>query len=132
MPKLLIGRAASDQFAMRSEIHDPPLVEHQNGVAVGQRGQPVRHDHHGPPACHVREVGVDQRLALGIERASGLIQDQDARVVDQGASDRQPLALAAGQIGGALLDHRFVAVRQALDELRGSSQPCGMDCVRST
>ena len=115
---------------MRPEVQHAALVQHQDGVAVGQRRQPVRHDHHGAAARHVRQVGVDQGLAFRIERAGRLVQDQDARVVHQGAGDRQALPLAAGQVGRAFLDQRLIAVRQALDELRGAGQPGGMDRVR--
>ena len=42
-----------------------------------------------------QQVGVNQRLRFWIKCAGGLIQDQDARVVDQRAGDRQPLPLSA-------------------------------------
>ena len=83
----------------------------------------------------VRPCAMCFRLALtsaslsGIERAGRFVQDQDAGIVDQGAGDRQPLALAAGEVGRALLDHRFVAVRQTLDELGGACQPGGVHRV---
>ena len=75
------------------------------------------------PRGDAQQIGVDHRLALGIERAGRLVEDQDARIVDQRARDREPLALAARQIGRAFLDVGLVAVRHPLDELLGAGEP---------
>ena len=44
-------------------------------------------------------------------------------LVDQRAGDGDALALAAGEIGAALLDDRVVALRQLGDELVGAGEP---------
>src|SRR5215218_6134980 len=51
-------------------------------------------------------------LGLGVHRAGGLVEDQDRRVLDDGAGDRQPLALATGELDPALADQRLVPLRQ--------------------
>jgi hypothetical protein len=40
-------------------------------------------------------IGLDRRFALIIERRGRLVENQDPRVDDQGASDRDALALSA-------------------------------------
>ena len=42
-------------------------------------------------------VLLDDALALIIERAGRLVEDQDARIDDQRAGDRDALALPAGE-----------------------------------
>ena len=55
---------------------------------------------------------LDEPLADGVERRGRLVEDEDARVLEQHARDRHPLLLAAGQLVAALADHGVVAVRQ--------------------
>ncbi len=60
---------------------------------------------------------MDHRLVFGVDRGERLVEDQDRRVAQQGAGDRQALALAAGEQHAAFADHRGVALRQGRDEL---------------
>ena len=53
---------------------------------------------------------MDQRFVMGVERAGRFVEDQDARVLEQDARDRQPLALAARELVAALADDGVVAV----------------------
>jgi hypothetical protein len=45
---------------------------------------------------------LDDALALVVERAGGLVEDQDARPGGERAGDGDALALAAGQVGATL------------------------------
>jgi hypothetical protein len=45
---------------------------------------------------------LDARLGARVDAAGGLVQDQDGRVGQDGARDRQQLALALAQVAGAL------------------------------
>ena len=45
---------------------------------------------------------LDARLRARIHAAGGFIQDQDVRVGQDGAGDRQELVLARAEIAGAL------------------------------
>ena len=56
-----------------------------------------------------RQRVLHQHLRLGVERRGGLVEDQDRRVSQDRARDRQPLPLAARQPLPALADHRLVA-----------------------
>ena len=48
-------------------------------------------------------------VALSSARNRGLVQDHDARALEDGAGERDALLLAAGQLEAALADHRVVA-----------------------
>ena len=56
---------------------------------------------------------LHQRLAFGVERRGRLVEQQDRRVAQDGAGDRDALALAARQRHAALADLAVVALRQA-------------------
>ena len=98
-PELAIDSAAFEQNAVRRDIDHLSLVQNQGLVAFGQRRQPVRHDDHRPTARDAQQVGVDQRLAFRVERAGGLVEDQDPRIVDQRARDGEALAWPPDRLG---------------------------------
>src|ERR1700722_4401641 len=94
-PELAIHGAAFEQDPMWRNVHHLTLLQHQNLVAFGQRRQPMRHDDHCSAARDTQQVGVDQRLTLRLERTGRFVKDQDTRIRDQRARNRQPLLLAA-------------------------------------
>jgi len=53
----------------------------------------------------------------GVERRGRLVEHQDAGIAQDGARDRQPLALTAGKVGAALADGGIVALGHVRDEL---------------
>ncbi len=67
----------------------------------------------------------DPRLGRRVERAGGLVEDQDRRVLQQGAGDRQALPLTAGEGRAALADDGVVALRLTDDELVRVGQAAG-------
>src|SRR4051812_17084126 len=62
---------------------------------------------------------LDLFFGLGVYRAGGFIQYQDARVVENGAGDGDSLTLAAGEGLATFADHGVVAVGEADDEVVG-------------
>ena len=66
---------------------------------------------------------LDQPLALGVQIAGRLVQDQDRGILQDGPRDRHPLALAAGELDPPLADQRVISLRQPLDELVGMGPP---------
>ena len=49
------------------------------------------------PAARWSNAVLDSALGLGVQGAGGLVQDQHARVAQQGPGDGQALLLAAGE-----------------------------------
>ena len=128
-PELAIGEAAIDQLLMRPDIDDLALLHDQDLIAIDQGGEAVGDDDHGPPAGDAQQVGIDHRFALRIEGAGGLVEDQDARIVDERPRNGEALALAAGEIGRALLDIGLVAIGHALDEFLGAGKPRSLHSI---
>src|SRR5688572_31289374 len=60
-----------------------------------------------------------QSLALRIERARRLVEQQDRRVAQDRTRDRDPLTLTPGEPRAALAKERVVAVRKPSNELVG-------------
>ena len=56
-------------------------------------------------------------LGLGVEGARRLVEDQDRRVSQDRARDRDPLLLAARESVAPLADHRLVALGETLDQV---------------
>ena len=68
------------------------------------------------PAIASRSPALIARLGGRVDRGGGVVEDQDPRIGEQGAGDRHPLALAAGEGQAALADAGVVAVGQFADE----------------
>ncbi len=92
-------------------------VDGDDAVAAADGREPVRDDEHRSPAADLLHALLDDALALVIERARRLVENEDARIGDERARDRQPLLLAAREAAAALADDRVVALRQLEDEV---------------
>ena len=95
---------------MAAHLDDPALVEHDQPVHGGDGRQPVGDGDHRLALHQPVEALLDRRLDLRIERAGRLVEDQDRRVLEEDAGDRDALALAAGELDAALADMGVVAV----------------------
>ena len=104
---------AREQVGVRALLDDASAVEHDDAVAVLDRRQPVRDDDRRAPAHQLFERRLDQPLRLGVERRGRLVEDQDRRVLEDRARDRDALPLAARQPDAALADDRGEALRAA-------------------
>src|SRR5471032_2345291 len=112
----VVGAFARHQIVVRAFLDDHAAVEHHQAVGALQRRQAVRDGDGGAAVHQVVERLLDFLFRLRVDRGGGLVEDQDARIDQQRAGDRDALALAAGQALSALTDHRVVGLRQAQDE----------------
>src|SRR5688572_17451760 len=93
--EVAIAAAEGQQVAVPAALDELAAVEDEDLVGAGDRRQTVRDDEGRAPAAQRLEAVLDQRLALAVEARRRLVEDQDARVGEDGASDRQALPLAA-------------------------------------
>ena len=77
---------------------------------------------------HERLHGVDDGL-LGarVHARGGLVQDEDGRVAEHGARDREQLALAGAHRVRIVGEHGVIAVRQGADEVVHVRRPGGLN-----
>jgi hypothetical protein len=73
----------------------------------------------GAPGHQTLQRRLDLGLALGVERAGGLVEQQDRGVLQEGAGDGDPLPLTAGEPRARLADAGVVALGQRQDEVVG-------------
>ncbi len=69
------------------------------------------------PCSSRRSAALDLPLGADVDRARRLVEDQDARVGEQRARERDELALAEREPRAALAELRVVAVLEPRDEL---------------
>src|SRR5579872_3389365 len=93
--ELGVRPAQPDQFVVGPVLDQPAAIERDDAVGAPYRGQAVGDDEHRPAPRDVLHVVLNNTLALVIERAGRLVEDQDARIGDERAGDRNALTLAA-------------------------------------
>ena len=98
-------------------LREAALLEDDDHVGVADRAQPVRDHERGPALEDLVDVRLHGPLRFGVEGARRLVEDEDRRLLVEGACDRDPLTLPAREQQPGLTDLRLVAELQPLDEL---------------
>jgi len=85
-------------------------------------------DDQGCPSGHEVVQGLlHLDLRLRVQGRSGLVEDQDRGVLEDGPGDGDPLALPAGELRSRLADDRIVPLGKLHDEVVGMGGPGGSD-----
>ena len=74
--------------------------------------QAMRDDERGAIAHELHQRLLDAALGFVVERRGGFVEDQDGRVLEQRARDRDALPLAAREQRAAIADLGVEALRQ--------------------
>src|SRR5262249_8225684 len=106
-----------NELLMVAVFDDATALDGDDAIGVANGRQPLGDDYHGPPLRNLLHVLVNDPLALIVERARRLVEDEDARIADQRPGDSDALALAARQACPALADDGVVAERKLEDEV---------------
>lgn len=106
----------------------PPFTHDKNGIRILYRRQPMRNRHHRPPPRRAPKRRLDEPLALRVERAGGLVEEQNPGVADERAGNGDALLLAARKGDAAGANVGVVAVGEGCDEVvdRGGAA-CGVE-----
>ena len=104
-----------------------PRFDHQNLIGPADGGKAVRDDKSGAAAHQVGETLLDHGFGFGIEAGSRFVENQDARVGQDGAGDRKPLPLPARELHAALAHDGVVAVLQRFGELVDAGDAAGFE-----
>src|ERR1700746_1641488 len=123
---MLIGvrTLRTHQFVIRPGLDDAAALDGDDAIRAANRRQAVSDHKYGAALAYLLHVVLDDPLALIVECACCLVEDQDARVGDECTRDRNALALATRQVAAALSDEGVVALRELEDELMGSGERC--------
>ena len=103
---------------MRAFFDDVATIHDRDFVGAGDGGQAVGDDEACPERSRRSGAALEQSLQRGLNDAlglrvyagGGLVENHDARVGEQGASEGDQLPLAAGQDRAALAHFRLVAI----------------------
>src|SRR5437660_1422668 len=106
-----------DELLVRADFGDLAVLQDHQPRGVTQGAQAMR-DREGRAALDQPRDGVlNLLLGVGIDGGGGLVEDQDARVVQNRAGDAHALALAAAERLAALPDLCVIAVGLLDDEV---------------
>ena len=110
-----VGVGVVDDFAV-------PEPDNPGSIVLGQFRIMGDHDHQ-TVFGHFLEQLHDLHTGLAVQRAGGLIRQDDVRVVDQGPGDGYPLHLTAGKLVGLFVC--LVAQSHLFQSLFGALFPLG-------
>ena len=118
-------------LARRAELLDPSPVHHRDAVGETERlGLVVRHEDRGDPhrALDGAQLVAHALAELPVQRGQRLVEQQDARLVHERASQGHPLLHAARQLGralaaGAIQPHELERVTDTALDLRRRQAP---------
>jgi hypothetical protein len=102
---------------VRAVLDDAPALQGDDPVGLAHGREAVGDHEHGPPARDLAQVLLDNALAFVVERARGLVENENARIGHQRAGDGDALALPAGEAVAALADDGVVGLGQLENEL---------------
>src|SRR6267378_8562252 len=105
-----------EEMVVTAALHDPAFGQHDDEVRMLYRGEPMRDHEYGAMRHQPLDGLLHQPLRFGVERARRFVENQNRRIAQERARDRDALALAAAEPGAALTEQRAVAFRQAHDE----------------
>src|SRR6266568_772425 len=114
-----VTAALAQQLLVPAGLDHGAILDHENAIGVHDRLQTMGDHQRGAALAQAAHGILDLALGFAVERCGRLVEQDDGRVLDQGARDRDPLALAAGRLQAMLADRSVVASRKAHDEIVG-------------
>ena len=106
---------------------DHAVFQHDDHVGILDGGNTLGDDQLGGLGDEFPEGLADHGVGFGIHGGSGVVQNEDLGLLQQGTGDAKTLLLTAGDVGAALLDLVVVLVGEVLDEIVGAGKAAGVD-----
>src|SRR5216684_3811909 len=100
---------------MRSALGDSAVNQNNNLVGVADRGGAVGNQNSGTALHNSAQAAKDALLGLRVHGRERIVEDQDARVADDGACNGGALLLSAGKSDAAFADHGVVGFAEVFD-----------------
>jgi hypothetical protein len=102
--ELGVGAAvpSGHEVVVRAHLGDGAGLQDGDEVGLADGGEPVRDDEGGAADHEAVQRLLHQLLRLGVQRACGLVEEEDGRVLEHGPGNGDPLLLAAGELQAAL------------------------------
>ena len=94
----MIKAAQSQQLFVRAALDDALVVDDQHLVGIADCAESMGDDKSCPPFQQAQQRLLNTNLGAGIDAARRFIQDEDARVGQDGAGNRQQLPLPLAEV----------------------------------
>lgn len=107
------------EFGMGAALDDAAMVEDHDAVGSHDGGEAMGDNHSGTAVQHIVEGGLQETFVLGVERRSGLVEDEQIGVTQQSTGNADALTLSAGEEASALAEVGLIAIGKLHDELVG-------------
>ena len=117
--KLFIITAKGKQFVVPAAFNNAAFVHHNYFVRALDGTEAVGNRYGGTGTHEPVEGILHAALGFGVKRGRGFVQDQDGRVLEDGAGDADTLPLAAAELDAAVTYVGVVAVLFLHYELMG-------------
>ena len=95
--QLVVNALFFQKLLVRAALGKLTVVQHHQSVCVAQRGQTVRDGERGTSLGDLGDGVLDQLFGFGVQCCRCLVQNQNARVVNERAGNGDTLTLTAGQ-----------------------------------
>ena len=102
---------------MRAALDDAAAFEHEDHVRIDDRRQAVSDGQRRTIARDLLQLCLDRLLRFRVEGRRRFVEDEDRRLLENGARDRDALLFAARQLEAPLADLRLIAERKSRDEI---------------
>ena len=112
----VVNASLTEQFLMGALLAQASFVEDENAVGILDGAQAVRDDNRGASGEQPVQGFANHHFGFCIDAGGGFVEDQEVRIMRQGAGEAHELALADGKRGAALGDQRVQALGQAIEK----------------
>src|SRR5262249_32285840 len=100
--------ASGHQLIVRSRVDHPAAVQHNNFISSMNRRESMRDHDRGSTLHQISKSPLNPSLRLSVQRGSRLIQNEDRRILEYSASNRNPFPLTARQLHTSLANQSVV------------------------
>jgi hypothetical protein len=98
---------------MGPTLDDTTVVEDDDLVGVFHGTEPVGNNKAGAAGEEFLQRMLDEAFGLWVDRAGGLVKDQDSRLGDHGPGNGNHLSLSATQTPAPFPDFGVIALRES-------------------
>lgn len=115
--QLAVFGATAKELAVGAAVGDAPVREHNHVVVPGQPRYSVSDHDERPAGAQLSQSLVHGSGGSVVQRAGGLIRDENLAGRQQCADQGEPLPFATGKLIAVLADRCVQAARQPRDEV---------------
>src|ERR1700680_4380806 len=102
--EIVIAAACGIEFLVRATFDNSALFDDKNLISAANGGKPVRDDKRSSSLHQVGKALLDQLLRFRVEAGRSFVENQNTRLRQYGAGNRNSLALPSGELHSAFAD----------------------------